>query len=55
MTNATNLIHGLPDVDPHPEFQDIPGLPGCYIDSSEYEKFGEEMTVFQIGLLYLSL
>ena len=55
MTNVTNLIHDLPDIDPHPEFQEIPGLPGCYLDSSECEKFGEGMTAVQIGRLYLSL
>lgn len=53
MTNTTHPTHDLPEIDPHPEFQDIPGLPGCYVDSSECEKFGEEITVFQIGPLYL--
>jgi len=55
MTNTANILNDLPDIDAHPEYQEIPGLPGCYLDSSECERYGEEMTAVQIGPLYLSL
>ena len=35
MTNTANILNILSNIEAHPEDQEIPGLPGCIIDSCE--------------------